>query len=62
MNSPLTEAATDVASELIDLDAVPLTMLRRLDDAALRRALRRVVRQAGHLRVNEVDKENVLIG
>jgi FXSXX-COOH protein len=62
MSSPPLDTEPAVTSELIDLGTVSLTMLRTRDDAALRRALRRAVEGTGRLRVNDVDKDSILIG
>src|SRR3981081_589176 len=51
MNSIPVDAEPDVESELVDLGAVPLTVLRELDHAALHRAMRRVVERTRALRV-----------
>ena len=44
-------SASHVESELIDLGAVSLTVLRTLDDATFRQALRRVLQHTAHPRV-----------
>jgi FXSXX-COOH protein len=40
-----------VESELVDLSAVSMTVLRELDDTVLRRALRHVMQQTAHSQV-----------
>lgn len=62
MNSPSSDTEPAVVSELLDLGTVSLTMLRSLDDIALRGALRRAMEGTIRLRVNDVDKEDILIG
>ena len=42
---------SDVESELIDLGAVSMTVLRELDDPVFRQALRHVMQQTAHPRV-----------
>ncbi len=48
MNSFSADLETGVESELIDLGAVSLTVLRELDDTVLRQALRHVMQQTAH--------------
>jgi hypothetical protein len=48
MNSSGTEPG--IESELIDLEAVPFTALRDVDDDDLRRSLRHVVERASNVR------------
>jgi len=42
---------SDIESELIDLGAVSMTVLRELDDMVFRQALRDVMKQTSHPRV-----------
>ncbi|HWR48411.1 MAG TPA: hypothetical protein VN327_12500 [Pseudonocardiaceae bacterium] len=42
---------SDVESELIDLGAVSMTVLRELDDTVFRQALRHVMKQTAHPQV-----------
>ncbi|RSM63867.1 hypothetical protein DMH04_52360 [Kibdelosporangium aridum] len=51
MNTLSADPDEGITSELIDLDAVPLPVLRALDNAELRRSLRHVVEQTGHPRM-----------
>lgn len=44
-----------IESELIDLGAVSMTVLRELDDAVLRQALRHVMEQTAHPQVTAGD-------
>lgn len=48
MDSFLTCMEPGVQSELVDLGPISLKVLRRLDDAALHRALRHAAEQTGH--------------
>ncbi|HEY7595813.1 MAG TPA: hypothetical protein VH969_21880 [Actinophytocola sp.] len=47
MNS--SSAEPDIRSELIDLEAVPFTMLRGLETELLRKSLRHVVERTRHV-------------
>ncbi len=51
MDSFLADLEPGVESKLIDLDAVSMRVLRELDDAVLRQALRHVVQQTSHPQV-----------
>ncbi len=42
---------SDIESELIDLGAVSMTVLRKLDDTVFRQALRHVIHQTAHPQV-----------
>lgn len=47
---------SDVESDLIDLGAVSMTVLRESDDIVLRQALRHVLQQTEHLQVTEASE------
>jgi FXSXX-COOH protein len=51
MDSFSADVETGIESELIDLDAVPMTALRELEDTVLRQALRHVMQQTAHPQV-----------
>jgi FXSXX-COOH protein len=51
MDSFSADVESGVESELIDLGAVSLTVLRELDDTVLRQALRHVMQQTAHPQV-----------
>lgn len=48
-------------SELIDLGTVPLTVLRKLNTARVRQALRHVVEQTGYRRVAAASESQRLV-
>ncbi|MFD9891753.1 hypothetical protein ACFWY9_20635 [Amycolatopsis sp. NPDC059027] len=50
MNSFSASTEPDIESALIDLDGVPFTALRELDDAALRHSANHVVERTRHVR------------
>jgi hypothetical protein len=52
MGSLPREVEPGVESPLVDLGAIPLSVLRRLDDTALRRSLGHVVEQVSFVRVS----------
>lgn len=51
MDSFSVDMESDIQSELIDLGAVSMTVLRELDDAVLRQALWHVMKQTAHPQV-----------
>jgi hypothetical protein len=51
MRSPGGSGRPGVKSELLDLSAVPLSELRKLDAAALRRSIRHAVARTAHIPV-----------
>ena len=51
MDSFSADMESDIESELIDLGAVSMTVLRELDDMVFRQALRDVMKQTSHPRV-----------
>ena len=48
MDSSLADRESGIESELIDLSAVSMVMLRESEDTALRQAVRQVMQQAAH--------------
>ncbi|MDQ3154480.1 MAG: hypothetical protein M3R63_23090 [Actinomycetota bacterium] len=52
MNSFSADKELGVASELIDLDTVSMTVLRELDDTVFGQVLRHVMQQTAHPRVS----------
>lgn len=48
MDSFLTDRESGIESELIDLSAVSMVMLRESDDTVLRQAVRQVMQQTAH--------------
>jgi FXSXX-COOH protein len=48
MDSLSADRESGIESELIDLSAVPMAVLRESEDTALRQAVRQVMQQAAH--------------
>jgi hypothetical protein len=51
MRSPGGKKRPEIESELLDLSVVPLSQLRELDSAALRRSVRHATERAAHIPV-----------
>jgi hypothetical protein len=51
MRSPGSNGDPEISSDLLDLGAMPLSVLRALDSAALRRSLRHAVERTAHIPV-----------
>lgn len=51
MDSFSADVETGIESELVDLSAVSMTVLRRLDDTVFREALRHVMQRTAHPQV-----------
>ncbi|GLY34814.1 hypothetical protein Amsp01_008380 [Amycolatopsis sp. NBRC 101858] len=51
MRSPGSNGDPEISSDLLDLGAMPLSVLRAYDSAALRRSLRHAVERTAHIPV-----------